>query len=767
MADIFNFFSKRSIQTKIFLVYFSATVSIACLVIFLTSQVLEKNVEYRLNDTLRYHQTTINNELDAIETHLRFYGQFVTDIKTFSDQLPKAKNNHTILAYAINFLRSDNMLLTSPQRYLNNKQYAKILKKIRLGLYSINLIEHNLDNQLQLSIDCINPIAPGQQLDECIIISFPLNQKFVNGLKERTGADISIIYKNKLINTSLEPLSLVQAARKKIAQLPLDALFKEDRSLITEWGSGHLSQQTLVFPFSISYKNVGFIAVSLPLKEVFVIQDYIYIYAGIFAIIMIVVVGFIYIYLSEKLTAPITELSLAANLMAKGELDQQIIVTSQDEVGNLQASFNKMAENLQKMTRNLQQSNKKIKDWNKTLEQKVQERAKELQEIQRQLNEAEKLSAIGELVSGVAHEINNPLSSIIGFAQILNTQTDSRLAKNDLNKIVQEAMRANKIVKNLLTYARKEEPSKQSTNINDIITQTVDLRAYECKVNDIEIIQDLDPALSATMADPHQIKQVLLNILNNALQAIQEREIKGKINISSEQNDNYIIIKISDNGQGISDDTLSQIFNPFFTTKEVGRGTGLGLSVSYGIIKEHGGSIAVESKVGSGTTFIISLPVLIENTATDLVPETETDAKVLFDKRILVIDDEVMVLNFFKRFLESHGCKVEVASNGQEGWRKLRKTKFDLIVSDIKMPVMDGKALYSFISVDMPEMLERLVFSTGALVDESTREFIERTGRECLHKPFELSTIKKVLCGVINRVSVRKSTNPKNTGTKK
>jgi signal transduction histidine kinase/ActR/RegA family two-component response regulator len=737
--------------------FFLVTIVIAGTIILWASHFVKRDVEYRLIDTLRHHQDTINNKIKDIEASLGFYGHFMVDTEMLSNRLTDIKTGNAIEIYVINFLMANGMHLHVPHVNDSDEVHADLIRKGLMGLSSIELIEQFTNGKLRLSIEGINPIETPEGIDDAVIIGYPVDQKFLENLKARIGADISLIYKNQIVLSTIKSPSLFQASLDKIKDIPLESI-KGNKTYLAEWGIKKEMQKVLFFPFKIDYKKVGVFAVSLPLKEVFYIQRQIFTYAGVFTGLILVMVGFMFIFISRKLTQPIKQLSIAANKIATGDFAQTVEVTSDDEVGNLQFSFNVMAGNLHRVTENLIRSNEEIGEWNRTLEQKVEERAAKLRETQQRLNQAEKLSAIGELVSGVAHEINNPLSAIIGFAEILDMETEDNQIKTDLRKIIQEAVRASKIVKNLLTYARMEGHTKQLTQINDLITQAIELRSYEWRVNNIEIVQDLCSSLSPTMVDPNQIEQVILNILNNAGQAVQEeKKEKAQIRVSSQQRNGQIIIKIGDNGPGIPDESLPKIFDPFYTTKEVGRGTGLGLSVSYGIIKDHGGSIEVETEVGKGSIFTITLPVVEE----DIVlseerqrrqqqQQQQADNHLLMEKRVLVVDDDDEMLNVLSRFLEYFGCIVGTAYNGREAIDRLKNDDFDLIVCDIKMPVMDGKALYAYLVAKMPQMVKRIVFFTGDLIGQDTLHFLRSTGVKWITKPFDVLTIKKVLYEVIS-----------------
>jgi PAS domain S-box-containing protein len=237
----------------------------------------------------------------------------------------------------------------------------------------------------------------------------------------------------------------------------------------------------------------------------------------------------------------------------------------------------------------------------------------EKQKMEEQLRLAGRLAAVGELAAGVAHELNNPLAAIQGFAQLLVSKEDlDQSLKKDLSVIHREAQRAAKITKNLLSFARRHEPEMRFISINEPLEKTLELRAHQLKMNNIELVTQLDPHLPKTMADFHQMQQIFLNIINNAEQAMVDAHGKGRLIIRSSKHGNIIQVEFIDDGPGISEENLPRIFDPFFTTKEVGKGTGLGLSICYGLIEAHHGHIYARSKLGEGATFIVELPIVPE-----------------------------------------------------------------------------------------------------------------------------------------------------------
>jgi two-component system NtrC family sensor kinase len=230
--------------------------------------------------------------------------------------------------------------------------------------------------------------------------------------------------------------------------------------------------------------------------------------------------------------------------------------------------------------------------------------------MQEQLMLTDRLASIGELASGIAHELNNPLTSIIGFSQLLMEKDIADDSKEDLKLVHSEAQRAAGIVKNLLTFARKHAPVKQPTQVNSIIEDVLKLRAYEQKVNNIEVVKNFDPALPEIMIDHFLIRQVFLNLIINAEYFMAEAHKKGVLTLTTQKTDNTVTVSFTDDGPGITKEDLNRIFSPFFTTKEVGKGTGLGLSICHGIVAEHGGNIHAKSQLGKGATFVVELPII-------------------------------------------------------------------------------------------------------------------------------------------------------------
>jgi len=375
--------------------------------------------------------------------------------------------------------------------------------------------------------------------------------------------------------------------------------------------------------------------------------------------------------------------------------------------------------------------------------------------MEQQLLIASKLASIGELAAGVAHEINNPLTAIMGFSQLLTEEEGLPYnIKADLEKIYNQSQRAARIVQNLLTFARNYTPQKNTIDLNELIVKTLELRVYEHKVANIEVITELQDSLPGISADEHQIQQVLLNVIINAEQSIATARKTGIIKISTRQIDDKVRITIKDDGPGIPGEILDRLFDPFFTTKDIGQGTGLGLSVCHGIITNHGGRIFAESVPGEGASFIVELPVSKEGN----IKVSEEPSKLqkginglVAGKKVLVVDDETVIRDILTRILSERGYHVESAQSGQEGLQKIEASEYDVYILDIKMPGVDGKDMYETIINQYSHLAGRVIFITGDTITKSTLDFLESTKRKYFGKPLDfiqlMNTVDALVTG--------------------
>ena len=371
--------------------------------------------------------------------------------------------------------------------------------------------------------------------------------------------------------------------------------------------------------------------------------------------------------------------------------------------------------------------------------------------LREQLAQAEKLSSLGEILSGIAHELNNPLTGVLGYCELLQETSQDKSIKEQLEKINDAAVRCKKIIENLLSFARQRKIEKNQCDFNDIIKRTLELKAYQLRMDNIDVVTDLYPHLPFTMADAYSMQQVFLNLINNAHLAMADTKRHGIFSIKSEHVDGIIRIIFSDTGIGISEENLSKIFNPFFSTREVGKGTGLGLSISYGIIKEHNGKIYATSRPDAGTSFFIEIPVVSQQ-AINESPSAEISGynnkpalQQAKKKSILVVEDESSIADIIKTVLAGIGLDVDTEGNSLRALDKLQHKDYDLIISDMRMPNMDGKGLYQVVKNLKPELLDRIIFITGDMVNPDTKKFFDEYKCKFLAKPFTPTDIKRLV----------------------
>jgi signal transduction histidine kinase/CheY-like chemotaxis protein len=366
-------------------------------------------------------------------------------------------------------------------------------------------------------------------------------------------------------------------------------------------------------------------------------------------------------------------------------------------------------------------------------------------QIQSKLLQTEKMAAVGQLVSGIAHELNNPLTAIMGYGQLLLGQGLAPEQYSEASKVFQQAERARRIVKNLLYFARENEPERTRVDLNEIVERTLALRSYELRVENILVECELDADLPETMADPYQLQQVVLNLLMNAEQALLQERGQGKVKIKTRTADGHrIALEISDDGPGIPREIASRIFDPFFTTKPSGVGTGLGLSIVYGIVKQHGGEVMFENQNGGGARFAVELPVLeIPADAPEpAAPEFASDSQPVRSGRILVVEDEPSVAQLIVDVLREEGHQVEAVLESQEGLARLSRAQYDLVVCDLRMPRLDGPAFYEALIRAGSPAQDHILFVTGDTLAPRTMQFLERSKLPYLAKPFLVEELK-------------------------
>jgi PAS domain S-box-containing protein len=369
-----------------------------------------------------------------------------------------------------------------------------------------------------------------------------------------------------------------------------------------------------------------------------------------------------------------------------------------------------------------------------------------LRRTQEQLLHSEKMAAVGQLISGVAHELNNPLTAILGYSQLL--LSNGQLPPQGMeysDKLYKQAQRTHRIVQNLLSFARQHKPERVPVQLNQILEDTLALRDYDLRLSNIRVHYDLAADLPITAADPHQLQQVFLNVVNNAVDAILEHSTEGDLWVSTRAKDERLIVEFKDSGPGVKDAT--RVFDPFYTTKPVGKGTGLGLSICYGIVTEHGGSISVSNVQPSGACFTIELPYQRAAAPEDAAPASA--AVVARGGRILLIDHDKSVLEAVEAILREGNHAVRAAASFQEAQGLLGEEEFDAVVADAEVrAAAGGEELQEWLAVNKPALVGRLVWMRAS-AEPAEAGNLGGNGLFVLQKPFKaadlLSAVEKAL----------------------
>jgi signal transduction histidine kinase/ActR/RegA family two-component response regulator len=396
---------------------------------------------------------------------------------------------------------------------------------------------------------------------------------------------------------------------------------------------------------------------------------------------------------------------------------------------------------------------------NAQLHKSVTDQLEALKTSQDMLVQSEKLAAIGKLVAGVAHELNNPLTAIIGIAQLLQSRQLSSQVNQDLDRLVSEAHRAGKIVRSLLDFSRQQRPERHSVIVEDVLDSTLKILAYELQAHNVECRTHFAGGLPETMADANQLQQVFVNLINNACEAMYEANGGGVLTVSSKVvkvdppdgsgPSSVIRVCIGDNGPGIPAHIRARIFDP------PGKGTGLGLSVCHGIVSEHGGRIWVESQAGEGSRFCVQIPVVSATArASGSGGDQDSEGGEAGIGRVLVVEDEEAVRDMLVRVLKEAGYQTDTGTDGLEAMEKIKEKDYDLIICDVRMPRLNGIELYRKLNSVGSEAGRRTLFITGDTISPETIGFIEENGIPYLGKPFEIDELLEAVQKELKRARI-------------
>ena len=459
---------------------------------------------------------------------------------------------------------------------------------------------------------------------------------------------------------------------------------------------------------------------------------------GAIALLALMIVGMLLFarFLHRRLTAPLHELAHAAARVGAGEPGARVEPRHDDELGHLAETFNTMAARVADARRVLEQRNPELG-----------EALQRLRDAQADLVQTEKLGALGRMIAGLAHELNNPLASVLGHSELLAARLadgdvpDERELRDDfVTPVVIDAARARDLVRNLLQFSRRSAPELEAVPLRDALDVVAGLRRYAFEHADLELRVSVPPV--QVLAERQRLQQVFLNLVNNALEAMTAADSTpgSALEIRAARENGYVVLVFDDDGPGVS--RPDRVFDPFYTTKDVGAGTGLGLTLVHGFVEEFGGDIRVENRPEGGARFTIRLQ-LAETTegvhparAATRAPAGQSTTS--SGPRVLVVEDEAPLRRLPEQILKRAGAPVHLAATGREARRFLadRDVDIDVVVSDVKMPDGDGIELYDWIRRERPDLRERVLFVTGNLGDPAVIDIAEGEPHRVLAKPF-------------------------------
>jgi two-component system, NtrC family, sensor kinase len=424
------------------------------------------------------------------------------------------------------------------------------------------------------------------------------------GIEGETGGTVAIFMDDLRIASNVSDAdqnesSARTSAEVKQAVLTQGKLFYGRERILEYW---HLTAYEPIQ--NHSGQVVGSLFVGIPENPFLAVRTSMMLTFLLVAAAGVAVVLAVTYFITRSMILPLEEMVKASNRIAAGDLDQSVSITSGDEIGILANSFNKMLASIKTMKLELE-------EWGRTLEEKVNKRTEELVAVQTQMAQSEKLASLGRLAAGVAHEINNPLGGILTFSMLaLEDCDDDHPLKQSLEVIVKQTLRCRDTVKGLLDFARQSSAIPSITEVNSVVEKTLLLLENQTIFQNIRTVRNLDPQLPPVLIDAGQLQQVIVNLVLNAVDAMEESGVLT-IETARAPKSQDILIRIRDTGKGIPDDILPLIFEPFFTTKKVGKGTGLGLAIVHGIVTRAGGKIEVASS-SRGAVFTIRLPIAQE-----------------------------------------------------------------------------------------------------------------------------------------------------------
>ena len=462
----------------------------------------------------------------------------------------------------------------------------------------------------RLHIVAVVPLRSTGREREIIVGSLSLGREFLRREKELLGGEIALLTREEMIVSSSTCVACMKCLNEAVGDGANWKILQAGKPIYLSFSCDPDPQAAVVLPL----RTFGGEPVALAIfrsrgSEILALRHATLGTLG-GGVAFSLVMGAIFFFLTSRTIRPLRELTRIAGGIAEGRYGETVPVRGEDEVSELASAFNRMSLSLQNASRELS-------EWNRTLETRVEEKTRELEKIHRHMVDVEKLAAVGQLAAGVAHELNNPLTGIMGYSEValeaFGRKPAGEITPDELQKMIAYfeqigvlTQRCRTIIIDMLTFARQHKEEPREIRLNDLLGETLLFLDTSMSKRKVSVVREFQEGLPVFQANPVQLQQVFTNILLNAAQAMPEG---GRLTVRTRRSGDALHAEFADTGTGIPPELQKRIFEPFFTTKPAGEGTGLGLSVSYGIVRKHGGDILVESESGKGSVFTVVLPV--------------------------------------------------------------------------------------------------------------------------------------------------------------
>jgi signal transduction histidine kinase len=581
-----SLFRRTRIRTKILVPTIVLFTIFALAVIVNFTWTYTARVETRVAQQLQRDGVLLDKLLRDREERIALHARFMADMVQFSEQFSGTATGRSILIYLLEYLQHEQVETHIYSRAdQQTEPYGELVRKGLLGIRTTSLTESGDGSQEALTIASVSPIERTGRIGEVVVTTLSLNAERLNDFKDKMGADLGVIHEGRMVTSTLTDPACREVVDQRIDVELQDSVLREGESVIRNIDCQRNPQKAIFRPLEIGFENKAIYVLSVPLGDIFAARREVLRDTVVTAALVLVAVTLIYSVLVRKITQPLKDLSSVTMRVGERDFRPQIEVTSQDEVGDLASSFNSMFERLEANEQEIERLHKK------------------------EMERADRLATIGELASGVAHEIRNPLAGISGAMRVLKKEKAlSANRKELLDEVLRQIERMDKMTRDLLDYSRRSSAKLKPSSMNKILDNALYLTPFGREGSQFSIRKEFDSALPDVLADYRQVQQVFLNILINSIQATgDDGEITIKTAVRDEGGHRWAVVEISDNGVGMSPAILDKAVRPFFTTKQ--EGTGLGLSIAQQIMRNHRGKMEIESKLGKGTKFSLLFPL--------------------------------------------------------------------------------------------------------------------------------------------------------------